>query len=439
MKEQEESEGQKKESAAGISALKNGFKERLPSKGRLIISIIGVILLYVVVQLTGMLFEHVGTDEIMVVVSPVQGKMTWHKTAGIKWQGWGQVTHYKKRSQFWFSAKSDQGKKDDESIKVRFNDGGHSNISGSIAWEMPLDDEHLIQLHTKYGSQHAIEQQLIRTVVEKAVYMTGPLMSSKESYAERRNDLLAYIEDQVQNGVYKTETQQEKQPDPMTGQMKTVNVVKLVLGKDGLVIRSDESPLKGFGIKTFNPSINEVKYDDTVEKQIQQQQQAIMQVQTAVAKAKEAEQAAITAEKNGQAEAAKAKWEQEVIKARAVTEAEQKVEVAKREKEAAGYKKVALILEGEGEAEKRKLIMSADGALDKKLQTYEKVMSVFAQEFSKQKWVPEVMFGGGQDHGGAGQVSTMMNLLSLQALKSLGLDLNIPEGRVIQPAAKKGK
>jgi hypothetical protein len=70
---------------------------------------------------------------------------------------------------------------------------------------MPFDEQNLTGLHVRYGSHEAIAQQLIRTVVEKAVYMTGPLMSSKESYAEKRNELLRLMEDQVQRGVYRTD------------------------------------------------------------------------------------------------------------------------------------------------------------------------------------------------------------------------------------------
>jgi hypothetical protein len=58
----------------------------------------------------------------------------------------------------------------------------------------------------EYGSTVAIEQQLLKKVIEKSTFMTGPLMSSAESYASKRNDLLSYIADQVEKGVYKTES-----------------------------------------------------------------------------------------------------------------------------------------------------------------------------------------------------------------------------------------
>ena len=38
--------------------------------------------------------------------------------------------------------------------------------------------------------------------------------------------MLSYIEDQIQHGIYLTETIQEKIPDVMTGTLKTVNIVK---------------------------------------------------------------------------------------------------------------------------------------------------------------------------------------------------------------------
>jgi len=393
----------------------------------LALGVVGV-LIFVVLEVSFSLFEYLDASDIMVIQSPFTGNLAWYTSPGVKWQGLGKVTKYRKREQFWFSARDDQGKKVNESLQVRFNDGAHATISGSVSWEMPFDEQNLTGLHVRYGNHAAITQQLIRTVVEKAVYMTGPLMSSKESYAEKRNELLRLMEDQVQHGVYRTDTVQERQPDPMTGQQRTVNVVKLGVDKEGQVLRQETSPLGDFGIKTFNLSINDIKYDPEVEKQIQLQQQAMMQVQLAVARAKEAEQEAITVAKRGEAEAARAKWEQEVVKARAVTEGQQKLEVAKLDAESAEQFKRAETLRGEGEANRRRLVMEADGALERKLGAYMEVNKVYANAIQNYKgsWVPNIVMGGGNGSQAAGSgAQELINLLTAKTAQELGLDISM--------------
>ena len=77
------------------------------------------------------LAENVNADEIMVIQSPISGELTWHTTPGIKWQGLGKVTKYPKRSIYEFQS------------KVRFNDGGHAQMHGSIQYEMPTDPTNL--------------------------------------------------------------------------------------------------------------------------------------------------------------------------------------------------------------------------------------------------------------------------------------------------------
>lgn len=383
----------------------------------------------------GSLIEYLPASGIMVIQAPFSGHLSVYTQPGVYWQGYGTVTHYPKREQFWFSAKSDQGQKANESITIRFNDGGHAQLSGSIAWEMPVSAERVIMLHTKYGSPHAIQQQLVRTVIEKVVYMTGPLMSSAQSYAERRNDLLSLIEDQVVNGVYMTDARDERIKDPMTGIDKTVRVVSLVKAATGGYARQESSPVTDFGIRTFNLSINQIEYDKTVEAQIQQQQQAVMQVQTAVARAKEAEQEAITVGKRGEAEAAKAKWEQEVVKAREVTAAEQRKRVAELDAQAAEMTKRQQILLGEGEAQRRQLVMTADGALDKKLDAWLKSQQYWADAFSKfqGKVVPDIVSGpGAAGVGSSNAAVNFMELMGMKAAKDLAVDLQAQGGKRTQ-------
>jgi hypothetical protein len=372
------------------------------------------------------LCENVGADEIVVKQAAFSGELTFWTTPGVHSQGFGSLTRYRKSAQYWFSAAHDQGEGRDQSIKVRFNDGGHANVSGSLRFDLPTDAEHLTALHTKFGSQGAIQQQLIRTVVERSVYMSGPLMSSKESTAERRSDLIQYIEDQVKLGVFKTETEETKVQDPLSGKDKTVSRVKLVRDEKSPngIARQEKSSLEEFGIRTYNFTIDGVAYDADVEKQIKEQQQMLMQVQTAMAGAKQAEQKAITAAKEGEAEAMKAKWAQEVLKAKAVTAAEQARAVAELTVKTAELTKQAQILEGEGEAAKKKLVMAADGALEKKLAAFVEVNKAYAAEMGKQRWVPEVQMGGA-GVGGGSAAAGLMEMWQAKAARDLALDMRI--------------
>ncbi len=397
--------------------------------------------------LMGSVLENVDANEIAVIQSPKSGTLTWYTTPGIKWQGFGKVTMYPKRSiyefacQEWRDVEQTVDNKQvkvrecvpdkDTRIKIRFNDGGHAYMSGSIQYEMPLDPTNLTALHVRFGSPEAIQKQLVETVVNKSIYMVGPLMSSKESYAEKRNALISLVEDQVLNGVVQTNQREDKTKDPITGAEKTVTVVDIMKGTDGKPLRQEPGQLTAFGIKPFNFSIKDMPYDDIVEKQIQQQQQLTMQVQTSLAEARQAEQRAVTAAKNGEADAAKAKWDQEVIKAKFVTEAQQRLDVATLDAKAAEQTKRKLILEGEGEAQKRQLIMTADGALDKKLAAYVETNRLYSEAIKgyQGNWVPSVVMGGQSGNGsqataGSGAM-TLMELLSIKAARDLGLDMGV--------------
>lgn len=382
----------------------------------------GVLLLFILIGM-GSLFETLDATEIMVVQGAIDGKLHWYTTPGVKSQWFGRVTKYHKRAQYWFSKDKDH---EGVPIHIRFNDGANADIHGSIAWEMPMDEPTLTKLHSRYGSQMAVDNDLIRTIVDKAIYLTGPTMSSKESYSDRRADLISLVQDQINHGVYQTKSTQVREKDALSGQEKTVTVASIVLDENGMPKRQEKSPLEEFGIRAFNLSINSVAYDGKVEEQIGKQQQAVMDVQTAMATAKKAEQNVITAEKEGEANAAKAKWDQEVIKAKEVTAAEQRLEVARLDTQAAEQEKQRQILLGTGEAERRKLVMSADGALEIKVNAWLESQKIWAGALQNYKGalVPSVVMGQGQANG-ANTMQTLMETLGVKAARDLAIDMGM--------------
>ena len=401
--------------------------------------IIGAIIaLVIAVVFFTKLVVTVDANDIVIKQGVLSGHLDVWSQPGPKMQNFGSITRYNRSSQYSFSAAKDQGTKNDQSIKARFNDGGHGNISGTLQYDLPTDSM-MVELHKKFGSSEAIAEKVIRPAVERSVYMSGPLMSSKESSAERRSDLLRYIEDQVVFGVYKTNTIDVKDVDPISGKERTVKRVELVpnpKAPNGFE-RQEESVISSYHIRAYSFNINAITYDDTVENQIKEQQALAMKIQTAIAGSREAEQRAATAEQNGKADAMKAKWDQEVLKAKEVTKAEQdkavaltkaqqEKEVAELAKQAAEFKKQANILEGEGEAKRAELMMRANGYLPEKLEAWERVVSKGYEQMGKQQWVPTYYVGGnGSTPNGSAATNEFMQLMQLNAARNLGLDMSV--------------
>lgn len=364
--------------------------------------------------------EDVDSTEIVVIQYPT-GQLNVYSSPGPKFQLFGTVSRYKKSNTFWYLLPEEEGGTD-KSISVKWQDGAHARISGSVRYDLPTDEASMIKIHSTFGSQANLEAALIKTNVERSIYMTGPLLTSKESYAERRNDIISFIEDQVSRGVYKTKTVSAKKIDELSGEEKTVDVVSIVTDAKGNYARQENSPISAMNIKIYNVAIKEIVYDATVEAQIQTQQKSLMQVNTAIADAKRAEQEAITTEAEGKAQAAKAKWAQEVIKAETVTKAEAQKEVAKLEVETAELNRKRDILKAQGEAEAKKLVMQADGALEKKLDAWLQERKFAWEAFAKttQPLVPQIVTGGA---GANTTASQFIDAMGMKAMKDLSLDM----------------
>lgn len=151
-----------------------------------------------------------------------------------------------------------------------------------------------------------------------------------------------------------------------------------------------------------------------------------MGVQIAIADAKKAEQRTITVEQEGKAETAKAKWEQEVAKATAVTVAEKERDVAKLDLQRAEYERLAMIQRAQGESTKRQLEIQSNGALEQKLEAYVKVQTAAWQALAGNQLVPTVVFGGNTGlTSGTSNAQALIDMLSAKTAKDLGLNMEI--------------
>ena len=358
--------------------------------------------------------EEVNNENIVVCQAPFTGKMRYWTTPGFQWQWFGKTTTYYKTQQLWFGSADNDGKQQGSPIPVIFNDASDGVIYGSLRVKLPLDNEHMARIQTDYNGMDRLMNDLVKQTVTKVIYASGPLMSAFESYAEKKNDLIAYITDQLNNGVYKTSVKTVEIVDPISGEKKTTKIASLIPDENapGGFKRSESSPFKYYGLEIGQVSVSRIGYSDKVVQQISQQQESNMLIQTSRAKAAAAVQESIRAEEEGKAAAMKAKWEQEKDKAVAVTKAEQEYEVARSAALKAKEEAKRIEAEGEAKAAANRALVSAGLTPLERANIDKETRIGIAEALAKTKWPTIVM------NGSSGQNSAM-DVIALKQMTDL--------------------
>ncbi len=405
-----------------------------------------VAVLAAAIVLSGALVETVKSGTYQIRQMVISGRMNAKLEPGMWPQLFSDIVTWPKAETFFFTKDIEGGDKTDNSIEVRFNDGSLCNVSGTLRVMLPASEQQAVDLATKYGyaDYKDLEQKLVLPLVRNSLRLTANFMSARESYSEKRADFVFWVWDQIQNGLYETEEETRKVVDPVSGQevTKTFKIIRKDSGGNPIY---QQNPLDGLGITMTNFEVKLFDYTEKVRAQIATQQEAMMAVATAKAKSQQAEQEALMAEAEGKANVAREKYAEEQKKIRAVVQgqqrldvaeldktraivvAAQRLEVAKLDREAAREWKQQQILIGQGDAERKRLIMRADGALKQKLDAYVRAQQLWANAYAKRQ-VPNFVMGGngaGDTDKATTEFSQMMQLL---VAGQMGLDLSIPKG-----------
>lgn len=372
--------------------------------------IIIAVLAAALVFASGSLVEDADKSKNYVCQMPMTGEYVVWTEGGLQWQGCGTVKEYAKTSQIEFTQleKNEEGyiaAGENPAAALTFNDKGRGFIVGSFRVVLPNDDQNMKKIQQDFGSEAALINNLVRPTLYKVVTSCGPLMSSLESVSETRTDLISYITDQLNNGVYKTRVKKVEVMNEITGEKEVRAQAEIITDANapGGYKRQETSPFSQYGISCGLVSIIDIKYDKATQSQIDAQKQANLAVITSKTKSLEAMQRTIQITEEGKAAAEKAKWEQEKEKAVAVTKAQQEFEVASLEAKKA--QQVALKVKAEGEAKaaaNRALVAAGLTPLEKA--TIEKETAIGIAEAlanSKVRWVPEIIMGNSSSNGSA--------------------------------------
>ena len=386
-------------------------------------SILGIVIGVIAVVLFGAsfyIFEDADKSKNYVCQMPITGNYKVWTDGGLQMQMFGSVQSYSKTSQVEFSGVEKNqtgyvGVGRTPAAATTFNDKGRGMIVGSFRVVLPTDEQNMSKIQRDFGSEDALIDNLVRPTLYKVVTACGPLMSSLESVSETRTDLIAYITDQLNNGVYKTKAVKTEVLNELTGEMevRTQSVILEDMNAPGGYARQEISPFSQYGITCGLVSILDIKYDAATQDQIDAQKQANLAVITSKTKSIEAMQRTLQITEEGKAAAEKAKWEQEREKAVAVTKAEQEREVARLAAEKAKFEKEKVIAEGQAQAEANRLKVAAGLTPQERAEWDYKTAVGIAQALADTKvsWVPEIMINGKD-----GASNTAMDAVGLNML-----------------------
>ena len=390
--------------------------EKLISTGKIkgIFTIVCVIIvLFLLVGVT----EDCDKSKIYVNQFPVTGNYAVWTDGGMQFQWWGDVHEYSKTSQVEFTGveKNESGyvaSGDNPAAAVTFNDRGRGFLIGSLRVVLPVDFNHMSKIQQEFGSEQALIMTLIKPTLYKVVTSCGPLMSSLESVSETRTDLIQYITDQLNNGVYKTKTFKTEVTNELTGEKEIVTRSEIITDSKGEYKRQEKSPFQQYGITCNLVSITDIKYDRATQQQIDAQKQANLAAVSAKTKSLEAIQQTVLVTEKGKQAAETAKWKQEEIKAKEVTKAQQEFEVAKLAALTAQQNAIRVKAEGEAEAAAAAAKVKAGLSPREAAEINKEMMIGIAHELanSSVQWVPTVMVNGNQSGGSMAMESLGLNM-----------------------------
>lgn len=368
--------------------------------------------------------EDCDRSKIVVNQFPFTGEFAVWTEGGLQGQLWGNIHEYSKTNQVEFTGveKNEEGyiaAGPNPGAAVTFNDRGRGFIIGSLRVVLPIDFANMTKIQQEFGSEEALISTLIKPTLYKVVTSCGPLMSSLESVSETRTDLIQYITDQLNNGVYKTKINKIKVTNELTGDTETVAKAEILVDRNGNYMRQETSPFQQYGITCNLVSITDIKYDKATQDQIDAQKQANLAVVTAKTKSLEAIQKTVLITEQGKADAEKAKWEQEKVKAVEVTKAQQEYEVAKLQAMKAEEVARKVKAEGEAKAAANRALVSAGATPEQLLQMKKETMIGMAHEFanSNVEWVPKIMVTG--SNGGTDPMQTVGFNMLMQAIDKM--------------------
>ena len=277
----------------------------------------------------------------------------------LKW--FAKVTTYPRVIEVEASPLPTETSPDDDSVLVRFNDGGRANISWLARVALPTEEEQRRQFHRQFVGQVDNARDAIRSYLRNIITQTGPIMSSSEHQSARKAEFWRVIHAQFSDGFFKMKRVERKTESGISDLLaahakegdlpggtlptadpsadakdnilteikssETVVAAEIVLDNDDKPVIAKDSPLDKYGMHPLQFSITETDYDGSTQAQFRAKKQDYLQAEKSKAAAIEFAQSTLLRKAQGDREITEREWEGRVEQAKVRIGAELKKEV----------------------------------------------------------------------------------------------------------------
>ena len=318
-------------------------------------------------------------------------------------------------------------------ILIRFNDATEAYAQTVVRFLLPDKEADMIVLHSEYVNKEYLALKGLQPYTIECVKNSAQLMDSEQHYSGGRAQLSQFFQDQLQDGLYLLDVEEIVTKDSVTNEVKRIYTSNIRLAPNGDKVRKS-SDLTRFGISIASATIENVDYESQVDEKLKKKIEASTREAVSKQNLVTAQQEAMTAEAEGRRRLVEIEYEELQRQTQAVVQAETQVKLALQDKEKQQIAMEAAKLEAEkikeladAESYAKQKMMAADGALEKKLHTYEEVQRMWATAFQNYQGalVPTFQNSGGAATGKGNAGIDFMQIMGAKAAMDLNMDLQV--------------
>lgn len=399
-------------------------------------------------------------------IRTIFGSETSKCDLGWYFSGWGNSTQWPHYITVGNVADATEVKSDSISTylanpyRVKLADNWAGDITQSTRFGLPQNEEKFLKMARDFRTPENLIRSTLVQSVNAALDTTANLFTMEEYYSGGQRDAFKNeYRDTIMYGPAVTEkitdvSEIQKRVAPSSSENVqdtsdsdseiNITIVEKKTDKNGQDIRNTPPGYTQYGITVSTAIVENLNPDDAYEAQVVKRKEALgrrviardqrlEQEEQRLLKIAEADSAIAEEQGRARQEQIKQTTNAETSKKLALIESEKMLERAALEKktsqinlEKAEIDAKSIIITAEAEAKKRQLAISADNALQAKLDAEVQIQTVWANAYATRA-VPSVVFGsdGNVPVGSDSEASNLIKLLTAETAKNLAYDRNL--------------